>query len=253
MIDFLHKLREEELNIVFNLKDVDYKDKDLLEIGAGTGFQLSLLASKFKSVIGIDIEDSNYAAHRSEKVITYDGKNIPFGENKFDIIFSSNVLEHISHLDLIENEFKRVLKPGGICIHILPTHNWKFWSTITHYIGFIPKLLLKKFSKKSYFLTEEPGCNEIAKKRSIWIKISNILFPERHGERGNRFTEIFFFHPNWWNNHFKQNNWEIIDQHPTNFFYTGNSFLGKRLSINRRRKISHFIGSACHIYILKNR
>lgn len=66
-------------------------------------------------VSGIDIPSSNLKDDRIWPVTDYDGKNIPF-----DIVFSSNVLEHIPHIYDFQGEIERVLKPGSIVIHILP-------------------------------------------------------------------------------------------------------------------------------------
>ena len=46
-------------------------------------------------------------------------------------MFSSNVLEHVRELDQLEVEIKRVLRPGGLCVHVLPTHVWRFWTTLS--------------------------------------------------------------------------------------------------------------------------
>ena len=69
---------------------------------------------------GIDIssESINVAKAKSIKNTnfqTFDGNNIPFGDNSFDVIFTACVFHHID-FKLHQNLFKeiyRVLKPGG--------------------------------------------------------------------------------------------------------------------------------------------
>lgn len=66
-----------------------------------------------KEYIGVDFkgEGETYAQHKVD--IFYDGKTIPFSNDHFDSIFSSEVFEHIFNLDEILKELHRVLKPGG--------------------------------------------------------------------------------------------------------------------------------------------
>jgi len=70
--------------------------------------------------IGLDIEESGHS-HRNEQIdIFYDGKTIPFGDNFFDSVFSSEVFEHIFNVDEIIPELHRVMKPGGYLLITLP-------------------------------------------------------------------------------------------------------------------------------------
>ena len=49
----------------------------------------------------------------------YDGKKIPFEDNTFNVIYSSNALEHIPHTFEFQKEILRALKPDGYAFHIL--------------------------------------------------------------------------------------------------------------------------------------
>jgi len=54
------------------------------------------------------------------KFHTIDGKRLPFDENKFDLIISCQVIEHIvNHNDYI-SEIKRALSPNGLVIFTTP-------------------------------------------------------------------------------------------------------------------------------------
>ncbi len=48
-----------------------------------------------------------------------------FEDGSFDLVFSSNMLEHIPDLPRCLNECKRVLHPEGVMIHMLPSRSWK--------------------------------------------------------------------------------------------------------------------------------
>src|SRR5436309_5227023 len=81
----------------------------VLEIGAGTGQQASELARRGFDVIAIEISNSSYAAHRVFPITDYDGSSIPLPDSTFDIVFSSNVLEHVADLERMHLEIRRVL------------------------------------------------------------------------------------------------------------------------------------------------
>jgi len=78
-------------------------------------------------------------------------------------------------------------------------------------------------------------------------------FPNRHGEFGNVFTELWTFSRFAWKKHFKQNDYKVISVKPMKLFYTGYMHFGSRWSIKFRHFISNFLGSACVIYIVKNK
>jgi len=70
--------------------------------------------------IGIDISESGHDNTNKSADIYYDGSKIPFGDNSFDSIFSSEVFEHIFNIDDILEELNRVLKQDGKMLITLP-------------------------------------------------------------------------------------------------------------------------------------
>ena len=106
-LEFLHLIRKAELEMVIKYLP---KNAQILEIGGGTGIQAKELTKKGFKIISIDVPESNYKLEKVFPVKEYDGKNLPFPDNHFDFIFSSNVLEHIKNIDGLFVEFSRVLK-----------------------------------------------------------------------------------------------------------------------------------------------
>ena len=45
-----------------------------------------------------------------------DIRYLPFDKSTFDIVYCISVLEHTNDFDIIIQEFKRILKPNGLCI-----------------------------------------------------------------------------------------------------------------------------------------
>ena len=123
-IEHLNVLRAAEIDkIVTHLRPPGAR---LLEIGAGTGRQAQALVERGFSVEAIEILESNYSGDRLFPITNYDGRHIPFPNQSFDIVFSSNVLEHVPDLVQMHSEIRRVLRSGGYAVHVLPTHAWRF-------------------------------------------------------------------------------------------------------------------------------
>ena len=74
---------------------------------------LILSNSKINNYIGLDIETGlNYEGIKAD--VFWDGKIMPFESDSFDVVISTEVLEHVPNPDAYLIEVKRVLKPGGI-------------------------------------------------------------------------------------------------------------------------------------------
>jgi SAM-dependent methyltransferase len=109
----------------------------VLDLGCGDGRSLDLFGRREPSVdwVGIDIIDSPAARQRTRSGGTftvYDGVNIPFPPESFDLIYSKHVLEHVRRpLDLLR-DVRRALKPGGYYAgsvsQLEPYHGHSFWN-----------------------------------------------------------------------------------------------------------------------------
>ena len=247
-IRFLHTIR------AFEYKQITARLRSgvrVLEIGGGTGYQARQLSEDGFEVESIDIHDSNYADQHVFQVAPYDGKHIPFPDKSFDVIFSSNVLEHVSDLPYLQVEIKRVLRPDGICIHLMPTPSWRFWTNIAHYVeliqrlcGLAPGLLPRSFSRQAIRDT-------FSVLHMMSSTTNQYAIVPRHGETGNAFSEIVLFSTENWITTFTRHGFVVNEVTATGLFYTGHMILGPWLSISARRKLSRLLGSACAIYVVR--
>lgn len=100
-------------NLYRNLKTLACRmGGDLLDFGCGAKPYKDLFTN-CNSYVGLDIQTSGHN-HENEQVdVFYDGKIIPFGDESFDTVFSSEVFEHIFNIDIILDELYRILKPEG--------------------------------------------------------------------------------------------------------------------------------------------
>jgi SAM-dependent methyltransferase len=186
----------------------------LLEIGAGAGWQARALAALGFDVDAIDLNSSNYLRDRVWPVVDYDGETIPHESGAFDIVFSSNTLEHIPHIDEFQQEIQRVLKPSGRAIHLVPSSSWRVWTNIAYLLKF-------------------------------W------RIPFAHGEHAsNALTEIYYFRRGWWRRLFSRTGWAVQHQGSNGIFYTGSMLMGLRMPISTRKRLSRWLGGSCNVFVL---
>jgi SAM-dependent methyltransferase len=94
--------------------------KRALDVGCRDGYWAERLKKKGYSVAAIDIEPQ----YRDGMRVDANG-TLPFSDNEFDLIWCSEVIEHLSDPASTIAEFKRVLKPTGWMV--MTTPNQSFW------------------------------------------------------------------------------------------------------------------------------
>ncbi len=91
----------------------------ILDFGCGAKPYAELFVNCTKYV-GMDIDVSGHD-HSNELIdVYYDGEHIPFEDEVFDNVFSSEVFEHIANPEKILPEINRVLKNNGYMLATVP-------------------------------------------------------------------------------------------------------------------------------------
>jgi SAM-dependent methyltransferase len=249
----LHSIREFELHRV--LRDFPSTSRNgrpvrILDIGAGTGYQAALIEQLGYEVIAIDVPGSAYVKERVYPIIEYDGHTLPFDTGSIDVVFSSNVLEHVEPIDTLLCEIRRVLSPEGKSIHILPTSAWRMWTFLSHFV-WVGKRVFAILPKGAFG-------DRIACEKAIFSTYSKTLrlmvcqvWPRRHGERGNALNEIRLFSAESWRRTFIATGLELKNEYSIGLFYTGNMIFADWLPLARRISMAKWLGSASHAYILE--
>lgn len=255
----LQSLREDELGLVRSRLRPGQR---VLEIGAGAGWQARRLADAGFDVVAIDVHESNYREQQVFPVQTYDGRRIPLPDASVDVVFSSNVLEHIGPVEAFQSEIRRVLKPGGRAIHLMPSAAWRFWTSLLLY-PHIAKAVIRRLRRRpdsgptstapvADAATPGPAAGTPGSRRSRGSTLRHALFPAAHGEHGTFLSEQYYFSARRWVSLFRRTGWEIEAVSPNGLFYSGHAVLGPRLGIAARRSLSRWFGSACTVYVLRN-
>ncbi len=101
------------------LKHKQALEGDLLDFGCGTK-PYQHFFSNVKNYIGVDYKIEGREERQKVVDVFYDGKNIPFEDQKFDSILCTEVLEHVFNIDDLLIEFNRVLKTNGKALITTP-------------------------------------------------------------------------------------------------------------------------------------
>lgn len=96
-------------------------EKNLLDVGAGTGDFLKTCKTNGWNVSGIEPnEDARKSA--LEKGILLEEDLFSLQTNSFDVITLWHVLEHVVHLDEYISQLKKLLKPDGVLLIAVPNY-----------------------------------------------------------------------------------------------------------------------------------
>ena len=220
----LHKFREREMQLIFERCHEEMFGCGL-ELGAGDGFQTQLLKRYVSSLVCTELNERRlerislgglkYCICDAEKISEY------FEPKTFDIVFSSNLLEHLPNVQSCLSGIHSVLKDDGISIHLMPNPIWKF----CHLIFFYPNLaltilehiftyesyikLIERSKKKQLGANSYCGDNIKVKNEKSWIV--GKLWPQPHGAYCSNFVEFKMFSKTRWVTEFAKGGFEVVN------------------------------------------
>jgi SAM-dependent methyltransferase len=116
-----------------------------LELGAGDGYQTTLLKRYVADLTCTDL-DTSHIQDREEGV-TYrvcDAQSVErcFAEATFDLVFSSSVMEHVQDSIAAWRGINAVLNPDGLVICLMPTPFWRIACSAGFYL-LLPTQLIR--------------------------------------------------------------------------------------------------------------
>lgn len=97
------------------------KNKIICDLGCGDGTTLGTISKRVKEGCGLD-KKAALSDKKNLYFIAADiSKPLPLADEKFDLVLSLAVLEHLESPDLILSETRRILKTGGKLILTTPS------------------------------------------------------------------------------------------------------------------------------------
>lgn len=211
----------------------------VLDLGSGSGFHAALLASWGYDVDAIDIAGRSVPGVAYFDVAEYDGRTLPFPDGLFDAVLASHVLAHLRDVDEVLAEVRRVLKPGGLAIFIVPTATWRIWTSIFYPLAHAKRLLLTSGGESA----PQP------RRPLTWGRLVNALVSPPLGTAPSSFHELIRFRRTHWRTLLTRNGLRVVKVVPGALYYTGHLLLP--LSITARRQLSRVLGSAIVAWITK--
>lgn len=142
----------------------------VLELACGPGVFLSLLRDAGVATVGVDIDPGmvEEAAKEGHQVVLADAVEYLKGaeDESFEGVFGAHFLEHLpaETAQQVFNETKRVLKPGGVAVFVVPSAQCysvltvDFWRDPTH-VRFYDPLCLGFFAEQAGLEVVEFGGN----------------------------------------------------------------------------------------------
>ncbi|MFO1217387.1 MAG: class I SAM-dependent methyltransferase [Burkholderiaceae bacterium] len=103
----------------------------LLDFGCGDGKEVMEWRSRGYQALGCDVaqySDSDECrtlySQGVLRLIRTEPYRLPFDDHTFDVVVSNQVFEHVRNYPVAIKETQRVLKPGGVALHLFPPR-WK--------------------------------------------------------------------------------------------------------------------------------
>lgn len=145
--DFDHVMNrydlERRIEVVFGelLRDEDLRGRRVLDAGSGTGSFSARALDRGAAVVAADIGAGLLTVAREkgiERVVASDVGRLPFQDGTFDVVVSSECIEHTRSPRDSVRELARVLRPGGVLALTCPNKFWRWSCTIANVLGLRP-------------------------------------------------------------------------------------------------------------------
>jgi len=107
----------------------------ILDAGCGS----SIIIQSLNNAVGMDYSENKVRFLRRYGIPLVRGSAfaLPFRDQSFDCVISSQVIEHIPYDEVLFTEMKRVLRPGGMLVIGTPDYDTIGWRTIEPLYGLL--------------------------------------------------------------------------------------------------------------------
>ncbi len=95
-------------------------DDEVLEVGCDRGHLMHYLRPWCGRIVGVDVNESALEQCSGLEVYEMSAEALRFPDDAFDKIVTLHTLEHVPRLRTALEEMARVLRPGGLMVHVYP-------------------------------------------------------------------------------------------------------------------------------------
>jgi SAM-dependent methyltransferase len=178
---FDNSKRSTIINIISRLAPIDQSMK-ILDYGSGGGQTVIYLRLLGYNVYGVCLspkERGNIIAQGlglgNDIFESYNGKNLPYKDQTFDLVYSEQVLEHVLDIESYYSESSRVLKKNGSSFFMFPTRltpydtHSRTW--IIHYFPrIIRDMLFKLFGRNPEYMNKILNFKSLKEHKNVSLK-----------------------------------------------------------------------------------
>ena len=131
----------------------ELRDRDVLEIGCGSGVHTKLLAEAGAQVTAVDLTPTAVELTTNRLTLAglladvreADAESLPFADASFDFVWSWGVIHHSERTDRVISEVARVLRPGGrFGLMVYHRTSLTYWLNYVLYRGVLRGGLLRE-------------------------------------------------------------------------------------------------------------
>jgi 2-polyprenyl-6-hydroxyphenyl methylase/3-demethylubiquinone-9 3-methyltransferase len=160
----------------------------VLDLGCGGGLTAACLARRGAIVVGVDLSQaslhvaSHHARRNSHCAIVFAcgrAEALPFADASFDVVWCTDVLEHLPDVSAAITQITRVLKPGGLFLYDTINRTWLsrplviwFWEYLA---GLAPRgthdwhLFIKPQELRRLLAQHDMQCGTIRGMLPVWL------------------------------------------------------------------------------------
>lgn len=208
----LHQIRRREIEQVFS-RCPPASFTLGLELGAGDGFQSRLLAGYARRLVSSEYSRARLAQGQGGPAVYLvsdaEAVGTTFRPAAFDMVFSSNLMEHLPDPDRAFAGIFEVLADHGVCISIMPNPLAKVTRLLFFYPDRALRLLevLSASSDPGWRKTQEAFDNNPKSARYCFLRRQ--LWPVPHGAYRSNWEEIRQYRRQRWTRLIEQQGFEV--------------------------------------------
>lgn len=134
---------QRRVEIVFDemLRSENLAGRRMLDVGCGTGWFSAAAARRGARVTSLDVGLRLLELTRrrcATRPVAGDACALPFADGAFDVVISSECIEHTVAPLVAVREIRRVACPGGLFLITVPNKVWRFAATVANGLGLRP-------------------------------------------------------------------------------------------------------------------